>query len=95
MPVLPRLLTGLLRESGQEAGMRQKTRVSRRRLRPEPPAGAAGQDPAEWVLVNEAGWGMPHWIVAAIAALYVMARAVGRAMHRRSGDPPRSDRRAP
>ena len=41
--------------------MRQKTRMSlRRRRRPDPVA--TGQDPAEWLLVNETGWGMPHGI---------------------------------
>lgn len=39
--------------------------------------GAAGQDPAEWVLINEIGWGMPHWLVAAIAGLFVLVKAVG------------------
>lgn len=56
--------------------MRQKTRMSlRRRHRPDPVA--TGQDPAEWLLVNETGWGMPHGIVALIAAAVVVARAIG------------------
>jgi hypothetical protein len=57
--------------------MRQKTRPSTRRRRRPERLGGAGQDPAEWVLVNETGWGMPHYLVAVIAALFVLARVVG------------------
>jgi hypothetical protein len=74
--------------------MREKTRMSlRKRRRPNPVA--TGQDPAEWLLVNETGWGMPHWGLAAFAAAIVAARAVGFYLDRRSaarsrrGDPPR------
>ncbi len=73
--------------------MRQKTRMSlRRRRRPDPVA--AGQDPAEWLLINETGWGMPHWGLAVLAAAVVGARAIGFYLDRRSersrrDDPPR------
>jgi hypothetical protein len=74
--------------------MRQKTRMSlRKRRRPDPVASA--QDPAEWLLVNETGWGMPHWGFAALAAAIVGARAIGFYLDRRSAarsrrdDPPR------
>jgi hypothetical protein len=74
--------------------MRQKTRMSlRRRRRPAPVASA--QDPAEWLLVNETGWGMPHWGLAVLAAALVGVRAIGFYLDRRSSartrrdDPPR------
>jgi hypothetical protein len=71
--------------------MRQKTRMSRRRLRPEKPVGAAGQDPAEWLLVNETGWGMPHSGCATLAAAVVVAKAVAIYLGRRGARPPRPD----
>lgn len=62
--------------------MRQKTGMSiRRRRRPDPVA--TGQDPAEWLLVNETGWGTPHGIVALIAAAVVGARAIAFHLDRR------------
>ena len=70
--------------------MRQKTRMSlRKRRRPEPVA--AGQDPAEWLLVNETGWGMPHWGLAVLAAALVGARAIGFYLDRRSAERSRRD----
>ena len=70
--------------------MRQKTRMSlRRRRRPDPVA--TGQDPAEWLLVNETGWGMPHGIVALIAAAVVVARAIGFHLDRRPAARSRRD----
>jgi hypothetical protein len=77
----------------QEAEMRQKTRLSTRgRRRTERPPGAAGQDPAEWVLMNETGWGMPHSGIAWIAGLLVLAKAAGWYLGRRAARPPREDR---
>jgi hypothetical protein len=74
--------------------MRQKTRMSlRKRRRPDPVA--TGQDPAEWLLVNETGWGMPHGGLAVLAAAVVGARALLFYLGRRSAarsrrdDPPR------
>lgn len=71
--------------------MRQKTRLSTRRRRDEP-EDAAGQDPASWVLMNETGWGMPHWIVAAIAAALVLVRAIGWYLGRQPDSTPADDR---
>ena len=64
--------------------MRQKTRMSLRRRRGRAPV-AAGQEPAEWLLVNETGWGMPHWGLAALAAALVGVRAIGLYLDRRCG----------
>jgi hypothetical protein len=64
----------------------------RTRRRPGPVA--TGQDPAEWLLVNETGWGMPHGGLAVLAAGLVGAFAIGFDLNRRSaersrrGDPP-------
>ena len=70
--------------------MRQKTRTSlRKRRRPDPVA--TGQDPAEWLLVNETGWGMPHGGLAVIAAAVVGARAIGFYLGRRSAARSRRD----
>ncbi len=70
--------------------MRQKTRMSlRKRRRPEPVA--AGQDPAEWLLANETGWGMPHPRLAMIAAAVVGARAIWFYLDRRSAARSRRD----
>ena len=70
--------------------MRQKTRLSlRRRGRPDPVA--AGQDPAEWLLVNETGWGMPHGLLAMVAAAVVGIRAIAFYLDRRSAAHPRRD----
>lgn len=71
--------------------MRQKARMSLRRRRRRRPV-ATGQDPAEWLLVNETGWGMPHWIVAVIAAAVVGARAIGFYLDRRSAARSRRDK---
>ena len=74
--------------------MREKTRMSLRRRR-QPVSVASAQDPAEWLLVNETGWGMPHWGLAALAAALVGMRAIGFYLDRRSSartrrdDPPR------
>ena len=70
--------------------MRQKTGMSLRKRR-RPDRIATGQDPAEWLLVNESGWGMPHWIVAVIAAAVVGARAIGFYLDRRSAARSRRD----
>ena len=70
--------------------MRQKTRMSlRKRRRPEPVA--SGQDPAEWLLVNETGWGMPHGLLAMVAAAVVGARVIGLYLDRRSTERSRPD----
>ena len=74
--------------------MRQKTRMSLRR-RHRPAAVASAQDPAEWLLVNETGWGMPHWGLAVLAAAIVGVRGIRFYLDRRSSagtrrdDPPR------
>ena len=74
--------------------MRQKTRMSlRKRRRPDPVA--TGQDPVEWLLVNETGWGMPHPRLAALAAAVIGVRPAWLYLGRRSAarsrrdDPPR------
>jgi hypothetical protein len=70
--------------------MRQKTRMSlRRRRRPDPIA--AGQDPADWLLVNETGWGMPHWLLAMVAAAVVGIRGIAFYLDRRSAAHSRRD----
>ena len=70
--------------------MRQKTRMSlRKRRRPEPVA--SGQDPAEWLLVNETGWGMPHGLLAMVAAAVVGARVIAIYLDRRSAERSRRD----
>ena len=70
--------------------MRQKTRMSlRRRRRPDPVA--TGQDPAEWLLVNETGWGMPHGLLAMVAAAVVGIRAIAFYLDRRSAAHSRRD----
>lgn len=82
--------SAVLGATAQEAAMRQKTRMSvRRRRRPDPVA--TGQDPAEWLLENETGWGMPHGIVAVIAGAVVAARAIGFYLDRRTAARSRRD----
>ncbi len=56
--------------------MREKLRRGRRRptrhkVRTE------GMSTADWVLVNEAGWGVPHGWLAALAGVVVGVRALG------------------
>jgi hypothetical protein len=74
--------------------MRQKTRMSLRKRR-RPDLVASAQDPVEWLLINETGWGMPHPRLAALAAAVIGARALllylGRrpAARSRRDNPPR------
>lgn len=56
--------------------MREKVRRIRRRpvrhkVRTE------GMSTADWLLVNEAGWGVPHGWLAAFAGVVVGVRALG------------------
>ena len=70
--------------------MRQKSRISlRKRRRPEPVA--SGQDPAEWLLVNETGWGMPHGLLAMVAAAVVSVRVIRFYLDRRAAARSRLD----
>jgi hypothetical protein len=57
--------------------MRQKTRG---RVRRRSPSAANGPttDPAEWILVNETGWGLPHGWIVLLAALFVGIRVLVR-----------------
>jgi hypothetical protein len=61
----------------------------RKRRRQDPVA--AGQDPAEWLLLNETGWGMPHGGLALLAAAVVGARVIGIYLGRRSDARSRRD----
>ena len=56
--------------------MREKLRRIRRRPARRK-ARTEGMSTADWVLVNEAGWGVPHGWVAALAGVAVGARALG------------------
>ena len=64
------------------------------RTRRQPDPVATGQDPAEWLLINETGWGMPHGGLALLAAAVVGVRAISFYLDRRSAarsrreDPP-------
>ena len=73
--------------------MRDKRRT-RRRVAADGKAAADEVGTADWVLANEAGWGLPHGGVAILAGIVVGTRAVtwqiariaaafGRGLHRR------------
>ena len=56
--------------------MRQKIRASHRRREPLGREGTS-EAPARWLLVNEAGWGVPHGLAEMLAALLAGYLVVG------------------
>jgi uncharacterized membrane protein SpoIIM required for sporulation len=73
--------------------MRSKLRAPGRPP-PRRPARRKGQPTADWLLENEVGWGLPHGIVALLAALVVAARGIGWQVRRVAAWAARRGRRA-
>ena len=57
--------------------MRDKRRTMRRPTAVDPSAPGSRPGTADWILVNEAGWGFPHGGVVILAGIVAGARALG------------------